>query len=457
MRKKLFAWVGAVVTVFALGISGTPAQAVSLLTPPPLPNPLTASKGKPSVPVASKPMVHLPPDPFAPAVHTDSVTPCASVPCYAYSEQKQTFTAGNHSTGASETVSVSNPYLAISGTNNNMGQTDGHTLYEQATSLTAPCTGCTGRNILEVGWNVDPSVNGDTNTHTFIYSWINDVGQGYNGSNAGWIDNGANPVNAGSDITSAVGTNKSFGIAHDAVNSRWEVSYNGTALGWINDSTWASGTNSFTDADAHQLFGEMASGTTQDMCSDMASGAVAGTAPSGIVSGYSQTGPATSALTAGKVTNATFWSQTTVSTTSFRFGGPGSIAAPNTGVDIAGTRDHCSPNAEGVPAASSFQFWQESCPDNAASTGCNNAINFPWSSLTVGTCVTTWATKGTRQINAVWNNAGSSGKTVAVYDGGGDQSGCDGNTQSFGNAVKAKLTLGGTLDGFKIVAIKRTA
>lgn len=375
----------------------------------------------------------------------DTLPACTSPPCTRYSEQHQSFSAGDESTAFSATVSVSNPYLARLA-NNNAGQADSHSLIEMAAQHSDGGSPAKS-NIVEVGWTKDDSGVCATASQPclFAFSWVSDVPQGYNSGN-GWTNApGCSPC-AGDSLAGAVGTSKSFGLAYSAANSRWEASYNGTVFGWWAGG-WASSPTPFVNSSTNQIFGELATPTTLKMCTDMGSGGHAGSASSTVISGYAQTGSAaTSALTAGTISDPTIWAQTTVSSTSFRLGGEGYDSVGG----ALGVKGSCAPAAQGTPAAGSFQAWQEECPDLNGTTGCNNAWSQAWSSATVGACVII-PNPGTTITNAVWNNSGSSGKTFAVYRSGT----CTGSAMSFGNAVKGVLPAG--WNDTAVRAFKRTA
>lgn len=400
----------------------------------------------PKPPPAAQPVKGHPPTQFDGGVHTDNVTQCPAA-CYLYAGGGQPL--ADAATGVGADITISTPYIALS-SNNTMGQNSAHTLIEISYQDA-------GGDVLEIGWTVDPSVNGGSvNPYLFTFAWNAGVPLGYNTS-GGFVNLGGCSPCAGGSLTAFNNLTKNFKIARNDANSRFDFSFDGTVFGYYPYSVFTGGAY---DTTVYQIFGEVAAyvgtATTVESCTDMGSGSIAGTSPSSLVQNVTLTGTV-NAVSFSDITqmpqDATRYDATHPTASTMRIGGPGASSVPE--ITGAGTKGSCAPAAEGTPAASSFQFWQENCPDNAATTGCSNAINFTWSSMTVGTCVTTWATKGTRPINAVWNNAGSSGKTIVVYDGGADHTGCDGTSQSMGNAVKAKFGAG--LNNYGIVAMKRTA
>jgi hypothetical protein len=117
----------------------------------------------------------------------------------------------------------------------------------------------TNGNTLEMGWNIDPSVNGGTYTpHVFTYYWVNHVPQAYN------VDVTAcgQPQTAapGALITTGL---KKFGIQHNGTwpSGAWWFAYDTGWTGCLPDSTLVAKGISvpFTHGNYFQAFGEVAS------------------------------------------------------------------------------------------------------------------------------------------------------------------------------------------------------
>lgn len=433
MYKFKAAFVSLLMAIGLMGGLSTAAQAAPVVASP-----------TPVAPQEQKP-VKGHPSQFDGGVHTDNVTQCAL--CYLYAGGGDPLS--DAATGVGADITISTPYLALS-SNNTMGQNSAHTLIEISYQDAV-------RDIIEIGWTVDSALNGgNLNPYLFTSAWDAGTWKGYNTS-GGFVNLGGCSPCAGGSLAGYNNLTKNFAIARNDANSRYDLSFNGTVFGYYPYSVFTGGA---FDTTVYQIFGEVAAyvgdGTDVESCADMGSGSIAGTSPSSVVQNVALTGT-TDTVDFQDINvvpqDATRYDATHPTVSTMRLGGPGASSVPE--IAGAGTKGSCAPATEGTPAASSFQFWMENCPDNAATTGCSNAINMSYSSMTVGTCVTTWATKGTRPINAVWNNAGSSGKTIVVYDGGADKTGCDGNSQSSGNAVKAKY--GALFNDYKIVAMRRTA
>jgi Neprosin len=159
-------------------------------------------------------------------------TPAHAALTYFYAGFKMTATTN----GVAGNATIANPTVTSG---------DFHSLAEFAVSTTNQ------QQALEVGWTVDNGTFGDNLTHLFVGRWVNGVFGGYNAG--GWVDNGANPVNAGAALTADVGLSKAFGILHSGTN--WWLYYNNVAIGSYPDSLW-SGT--FTTGSLNQAFGEVA-------------------------------------------------------------------------------------------------------------------------------------------------------------------------------------------------------
>lgn len=327
-----------------------------------------------------------------------SLTPCGN--CYKYSAKGQVLS--NDSDGATINFSIHRPFRKTG---------DSHTLAELA------AIDSTGGNVVEVGWNVDQSVNGDNDPHLFVFFWVNGVDQGYNGN--GFLDAvGCSPC-AGDSLLGAVGTTKQFAIFHTA--NAWWVLYNGNYVGAYPDALWTGATPPQTFVKAHVIepFGEI-NVANDESCTDMGSGAHAGAGASASASSYGLYGSTDApALVDGALTVPTIWARSTISPTSFRYGGEGFNSI---GTDI-GVQGSCAPASAGTPAASSLQLWAEFCPDGQTSTGCNNVLGtYTSSTTTLNVCKP--LTIPQYSLSVLQNNSGVSGRSYSVWP----TSGCTGGT-----------------------------
>ncbi len=179
--------------------------------------------------------------------------------------------------------------------------------------------------VIEVGWTVDPTTFGDSNTHLFVYHWVNGQSTCYG---CGFVDNTANPVNAGASLSAAVGTAKVFGINY--VSGAWWISYDGAYVGNFPGLLWSGATPpaTFVTSGYIRAFGEVAASTTTP-CTDMGSGSLgqSGQTPAAtkISSVTFDNGAGSVALQLQSTPQPTWYKSTMLagSTRSFYFGGPG--------------------------------------------------------------------------------------------------------------------------------------
>ena len=199
------------------------------------------------------------------------------------------------SSGAYANVVIGKPYLAPG---------DYHSLAEISIQSSD------GQQIVEVGWTVDRTVNGDSDPHLFVYHWVNGQGSCYNA--CGWRQYS---VTTQPGYTLPVGAAKLFGVQH--ANGAWWVAYDTEWIGYFPDSLWNW---QFSHAGVQQFFGEVATSTGLP-CSQMGTGSSAFTDTSarfgsiGLING-----PAAQVITReiGGVYNVNQLSDRT-----FRYGGPG--------------------------------------------------------------------------------------------------------------------------------------
>ena len=120
-----------------------------------------------------------------------------------------------------------------------------HSLFEMSMSNMSGATG----DIIEIGVNTDMGVNGDSNPHWFVSSWINGNWQGYD---------------AGSDFVSQIGgfwttpltsyEGTSQNVAFQYTGGNWWLYMNGAAAGYFPGSEWSG---AFTKSSATEVFGEV--------------------------------------------------------------------------------------------------------------------------------------------------------------------------------------------------------
>jgi hypothetical protein len=245
---------------------------------------------------------------------TNAVGPSALLsggPYYFYAEGHQDPSAPATTSSVAAQMDIANPGQIPAGGD--------HSLAEIAVSDSSH------QQIVEVGWNVDPDLYGDTDTHLFVYHWVNGNSTCYNA--CGWVDYSGNTVDAGSDISGDVGTLKTFSIQYDASSNDWWVRYNGGWLGYFPATLWSGATPSvtFTTTQQQQFFGEIESQSAAAPCDDMGKGVFpSGTSPARIGSVTYQAGATAPSLALFNTDASYYYAQLlTGSIRSFAYGGPG--------------------------------------------------------------------------------------------------------------------------------------
>lgn len=238
-------------------------------------------------------------------------------PFFYYAGMRQTFSAGTgFPTGMTINLSIHNTTLDFAGG-------DGHTLAEMSVEQDDTVGGVGVRQIVEVGWNIDPVVNGDSNPHLFTGAWVNDVFQGYNSC----TDTAGTP-NAGDTITNTNGTPptaRSFGIIQ--TSGAWWISYNGAWVCAFNNTLWSGAGITFTSMERVQVFDEMATFSSPQGCSDEGNGLAASDANAARGTSITPTGISTANMNMATLdTDATDGFTSALfagSVRSAKFGGPG--------------------------------------------------------------------------------------------------------------------------------------
>ncbi|WP_242624935.1 neprosin family prolyl endopeptidase [Krasilnikovia cinnamomea] len=197
--------------------------------------------------------------------------------------------------GAYANFSIAKPKLASG---------DFHTLAELSVQS------ADGAQIVEVGWTVDRTVNGDSDPHIFVYHWVNRKETCYNA--CGFVQY-SQTVKPGDTLPE--GGNKRFGIQH--YNDAWWVAYDTEWLGYFPDSLW---NGQFTRSGQVQFFGEVASPSTQP-CSHMGNGLASDNASAARVGSVAYINGPEVDLNVRAIGGV--YSVNKLSARTFRYGGPG--------------------------------------------------------------------------------------------------------------------------------------
>lgn len=309
MRKLLVALTASVSLLFG-GLSlASPAQATAASSPFPA-APTSAIKAGPKV--AVNPAQKTAPKGMPGKVITGG--PTANIftvcNCYRYAEANDTLTAAD---GAGATFTVHKPTLVAG---------DAHSLVEEA-MISSNVT-------IEAGITVDPTVNGDSDPHSFVFAWNGATPLGYNTAGGFVNASGCSPNCIGVNMTPLIGSTKVFAIQHfttaqcGCVNPGYWVGYGAAWIGWWPDALFTGAYVPFTQA---KFFGELYAANTPTQ-SDVGSGVLAlGPTPPATaakISNYALAGSTdTPTLGAGGVTEPTRWAMTLLTATSMQYGGPG--------------------------------------------------------------------------------------------------------------------------------------
>lgn len=230
-----------------------------------------------------------------PAASAQAAT-CWFGSCYSYVTGRQYATA----TGASVSMYQAAPAGVTS---------TGHSLQELALQSTNDTRTA---NTIEIGWSVDPGVNGDYQPHLFVYHWINGQGTCYNG--CGFVQT-SSTVQPGMAV--APGTTATFTLYN--YNGNWWAYYNNIAFGYFPGSLWGG---AFTTAYSISAFGEVAASNSVS-CTQMGDGAYGTSAGSSWISGFQLYGSATAPAFTVTASDPNYYNYSSASATSFHLGGPG--------------------------------------------------------------------------------------------------------------------------------------
>jgi hypothetical protein len=166
------------------------------------------------------------------------------------------------------------------------------------------------QQIVEVGWNVDAKVNGDADTHLFVYTWTDGVGNCYNA--CGYVPYA--PATVAPGATLGTGVLKQFGIQH--YNGAWWIAYDTAYIGSFPDSVWGG---KFVQAGIVQAFAEVAASSTWPCGTQMGNGVIGSDSTSAKISSTTYTNGPTVKL--DMIANDPYTIAPTTDRT-FHYGGP---------------------------------------------------------------------------------------------------------------------------------------
>jgi hypothetical protein len=281
--------------------------------PPVLPNATgtTESVTDPSGPPATLPATT---DPTASASSSDGNVAPEPVPSLSSGSGDPTFSYA----GALQDAVTTGFYANLTIAKPTLSTRDYHTLAEialQSTDL---------RQTVEIGWNVDRSVNGDSDPHLFVYHWVNGQSTCYNG--CGFVQY-SSTVKPGDTL--AYGVGKKFSIQYSG--AAWWVAFDTEWIGYFPESLWINaGLSSFATSGVVKLFGEVASPASTAPCGTQMGNGVDSASTTATPATFGSTtflnGPAVGLATTAETLNTTTYTVTLLGTPprTFKYGGTAS-------------------------------------------------------------------------------------------------------------------------------------
>jgi len=219
--------------------------------------------------------------------------PSATSPVHFYYASAAQFV---ENTGTYANLVIGTPTLASA---------DYHTLAEIAVQS------ADGRQIVEVGWNVDRTVNGNDDPHLFVYHWVDRTESCYNG--CGFVPYSTTAVPG---LTLPSGVSKQFGIQY--FNGDWWIAYDSEWVGYFPGTLW---NGNFNHSGLLQWFGEVAASGTAP-CTQMGNGLTSSSGDAARVGSISLLGTATP-VTTNVQASSTIYPVSKLSERTFRYGSPG--------------------------------------------------------------------------------------------------------------------------------------
>ncbi len=210
-------------------------------------------------------------------------------------------TVGAHSAGAGATLLQADPAIGVG---------DFHSLAE----IVVESVGA--QHQVELGWTIDPVVNGDLQPHLFTFHWVDGQQTCYNA--CGWVQVSPDKL-PGMRVVPGEAHRYEIRLIH----GDWWLLYDGEAMGYYPASEWHG---RFTEVTLVQWFGEVAAAGTAP-CTQMGNGRFGIDTTSAAYDDLHLFDPDGTRRSAeaqpGALTNANFYAPGRVTATSFGFGGPG--------------------------------------------------------------------------------------------------------------------------------------
>jgi len=193
-----------------------------------------------------------------------------------------------------------------------LSSSDNHTLAETASESSD------GRQIVEIGWTVDRGLNGDSNPHLFVFSWVNGNPNCYNGCGYVQYSNTFRPGQA------VAGDGSVYLYAIEYYQGNWWLYSQNQWLGYFPGTLWSNQGVNFSQVGLVQWFGEVSSGGGSG--TQMGNGIYGSNSGSATITNASFITSVTTATAANLSVNATdpsCYNSGVINTSAFGFGGPG--------------------------------------------------------------------------------------------------------------------------------------
>lgn len=263
---------------------------------------LVAAPAAASASMAAPPPSPLPPPPTQPSLAAETSATSGPIcwygACYDYVSGQQ----WTDTTGASVLMKVEKPVV-------NPAQTGEHSLQEIALQNTARTS------TVEIGWTVDPELNGDGLPHLFVYHWVDGQESCYNGCGFVQVSSLIHPG-------MALPPDRAAKFAIRDIAGDWWMFLGDLPVGYFPGSLW-NGT--YTTAQLVSVFGEVAENAGDSpSCTQMGDGRFGSTGGSSWIRDYQITGTTDKPHLTVKATSPDHYDYGAVTPTSFQLGGPGS-------------------------------------------------------------------------------------------------------------------------------------
>jgi len=250
-----------------------------------------------SAPPSAPPSVLAPRVPSVSAAASNSGPICWYGACYDYVSGHQ----WTDTTGVSVLMKIDSPIV-------NPAQTGEHSLQEIALQNTARTS------TVEIGWTVDPELNGDTRPHLFVYHWVDGQESCYNGCGFVQVSHDIKPG-------MALHPHEAAHFAIRDIGGDWWLFFRDEPVGYFPGALW-NGT--YKTAQLVSVFGEVAENTADTpSCTQMGDGRLGSSPAASWIRDYRLAGTSDAPNLAVSATSPARYDAGAVTPTSFRLGGPG--------------------------------------------------------------------------------------------------------------------------------------